>query len=151
MRSYDVNNFTHRNESFTKFVICPKCSHIYSIKDAIAIVGTQQSSKYCSYIAYRNHPQPSRRTPCQALLMKNVTTVTQRRTLYPFKFYCYTPYWESNDFYYSPSFSLTANFGVIEQVTAFLVYMTVVSGRNFRLFWVLLSFLQRMLLIWSLM
>lgn len=88
---YDMKNFFHCDKSFTRFVLCPKCAHIYNFKEAINEVGSKQSSKNCSHVRYPNHPFRSQRTPCQTLLLKTVTTITGRKFLYPFALYCYKP------------------------------------------------------------
>ena len=77
-------------QSFKKFPVCPKCNAIYhSTEDCIETVGSKRLSKRCTYVAFPDHPHQSRRTSCQALLLKQVQFVSGRKMLYPFKVYCY--------------------------------------------------------------
>lgn len=76
--------------SFSKYPICPKCSMMYySPDECVQVLGSQKLSKRCSYVAFPNHPQRSRRTNCQTLLLKTVQFISGRKVLYPFKIYCY--------------------------------------------------------------
>ncbi len=76
--------------SFNKYPVCPKCSKVYtSFECCIEKVGSKQSSKTCSYIAFPTHPHRSRRTPCKAALLKSVEYRSGKKFLYPFKVYCY--------------------------------------------------------------
>lgn len=75
--------------NFVKYVVCPKCHSVYSYEDCIIRRSYGQStSKLCQHIAYPNHPQPSRRTPCNALLLKKVRN-RHGVSLQPFKVYPY--------------------------------------------------------------
>ena len=90
---HNSSHTSHYDKSFIRYVVCPspKCNCVYLFEEAVNVVGTKQTSKNCSYVMQPNHPYPSYRTPCQALLLKTVTTVTGRKFLYPFKSYCYKP------------------------------------------------------------
>ena len=76
-------------DSFQKYVICQKCSHLYKRDECIETVGSQKKSKSCVHIKYPLHPHASRRLPCQALLMKSVQYISGHKILYPYKIYCY--------------------------------------------------------------
>lgn len=53
---YDTKNFIHRDDSFSTFVVCPKCDMLYSFKASFDCVGSQKYSKKCSHIRYPDHP-----------------------------------------------------------------------------------------------
>ena len=75
--------------SFTEYVVCQKCSAIYNYDDCFTKLpnGTLISKK-CQYVKYPNHPQVSRRKPCNASLLQKVKVGTQYQ-LKPHKVYCY--------------------------------------------------------------
>lgn len=77
------------SDSFSKFVVCPKCDTSYQYKDCITTVGSQRLSKCCNYVKYPNHTHSHRREPCGAVLLKTVEFTSGRNLLYPFKVYCY--------------------------------------------------------------
>ena len=79
-----------REASFAKYPVCPKCSKVYkSFESCIERVGSNLTSKRCSYVQFPKHPQRSRRRACEASLMKSIQFRSGRRILYPFKVYCY--------------------------------------------------------------
>lgn len=74
--------------TFEKYVVCPKCHSVYDYDDCVIRRSYGGSiSKLCQHIAYPNHPQLFRRTPCDTLLLKTVKT--KQITLHPFKVYPY--------------------------------------------------------------
>lgn len=77
-------------ESYTKYVVCPSCNHIYQFEQSTHAIGTEQYSKKCNYVKFPNHPQLIRRQPCGSLLLKTVEIVSSsEKLLLPFKMYCY--------------------------------------------------------------
>ena len=75
--------------SFTKFVLCPTCFKTHLFNDTWQKVGSLEVSKRCTFVHYPNHPHPSRRSPCNTLLLKTVELSSGRKVLYPRKIYCY--------------------------------------------------------------
>lgn len=76
--------------SFSKYPICRKCNKMYySLDDCIDIIGSQRQSRHCGFVAFPNHPQISRRSTCNSVLLKTVHFLSGRKLLYPFKVYCY--------------------------------------------------------------
>lgn len=90
LKKCDGNNC----KSFIKFVVCQKCHKLYYFDQCITVTGSQSTSKTCSYVAFPNHPQTSRRKQCGCLLLKSVERKS-KRFLYPFKVYCYKSLQES--------------------------------------------------------
>ena len=76
------------NHSFIKFIVCQKCHKLYYYDQCMIVTGSQTSSKVCSYVAFPNHPQISRRKQCGCLLLKSIER-RSKKCLYPFKVYCY--------------------------------------------------------------
>ncbi len=71
-------------QSFTEYVVCPKCSCIFEYKDCIQIVNGKKESKRCCHAFWvPNHPQP-----CGTLLLKSHKT-KKRTVLTPIKVYPY--------------------------------------------------------------
>ena len=56
----------------TDFVVCPKCSTLYTRDECIVTIENSMISKTCSFIEFPNHPQRHRIFPCGDLLMKQV-------------------------------------------------------------------------------
>ena len=77
--------------SFIKYVVCSKCNQIYVYEQCIHKIGTEQCSKKCDFVMFPRHTQLRRRQPCGDLLLKTVefTSKSTKKTLYPFKVYCY--------------------------------------------------------------
>lgn len=97
--SFPTSVFTARTliglnrDSFEKYVVCPDCHALYNLSECVKINkrGNKVSSK-CSCVLYPNHPHKSRRTPCNATLMKKVVSGDGKKTsLYPKKIYSYRP------------------------------------------------------------
>lgn len=74
-------------DSFSKYVSCLDCHALYPLDSYKSSKSVQ--SQLCSYMKYPNHPQASRRHPCNALLMKTVRTSSSRTTLCAKQLYCY--------------------------------------------------------------
>ena len=77
------------NDSFVKYVVCPKCDSLYSFEDCFHNVGSRNVSNTCGFIKFPNHRQRWRRTKCGAHLLKEVTLSDGKKRLYPHKVYCY--------------------------------------------------------------
>ena len=80
--------------SFTRFVVCPKCHKIYQFEECVAKDGEDRQTKLCNYIQFPTHPHMNRRQPCKYPLLKTVEIKTNNQTppqkkLFPFKEYCY--------------------------------------------------------------
>ena len=76
---------------FSRYPICPKCNRLYhSYECCIQKTGSRWSSKRCIHIQFPNHPQPSRRTECNTLLMKTVHLRSGKTILYSLKVYSYS-------------------------------------------------------------
>ena len=109
---YDVKNYVNLNNSFRKYVICPKCKVIYSYSDAKITVRTEEESKLCTNVLYPDHPYSSRRNPCHAVLMKTVILSSGRKhfilTVYIAIKACKNL---CSVFCYVPTFILTASCG----------------------------------------
>jgi len=79
------------DDHFEKYVICRKCCSLYTFKECLQTsVSGKMTPKRCNHIAFRNHPMPSFRTPCDHNLLKEVITKTGKK-YYPLKTYCYYP------------------------------------------------------------
>ncbi len=81
-----------QSDSFIKFVVCPKCHSIYARNACSNMSGNTEVPKTCSYVAFPNHPHPSRRKECGTPLLKKVSlqkSGTQK--LAPFMVYAYQP------------------------------------------------------------
>lgn len=76
-------------DNFKKYIVCLKCSKLYTYNESIETIGRQKSSKLCNWVRYPEHPHASRRSPCQTLLLKTVIFRSGNKILYPFKTYCY--------------------------------------------------------------
>ena len=70
-------------DTFEKYVVCPKCHSVYHFDDCVNRSYEGSTSKHCHHIAYPNHPQLSRRTLCNTLLLKTVKNKS-RVSLRPF-------------------------------------------------------------------
>ena len=79
------------SDLFVKYIVCPKCSAIYTYKHGYTLQGGQKVPNRCSYVEYPNHPHSSKRLPCGALLMKTVKTRSGKKTVKPHKIFAYQP------------------------------------------------------------
>ena len=78
------------NDPFAKIICCPKCSTLYTMDNCtISNMDGSKTSKLCSHTKFPNHPQRSRRFPCNALLLKQVQTFAGTSYLYPRQMFCY--------------------------------------------------------------
>ena len=69
---HSIRNHFRRQHDLVEFVVCPKCSHLYSISECIIRSYGQEESAKCSHIEFPNHPVHSRRSKCGTVLMKRV-------------------------------------------------------------------------------
>ena len=78
-------------DSFAKIVSCAKCSTLYMMDKCIVTNRDgSKTSKNCTHIKFKNHPQQFRRTvTCNTPLMKSVKTFSGTSYLYPRQMYCY--------------------------------------------------------------
>ncbi len=78
--------------AFIKFVVCPKCHSIYPREACSRMSNNKEVSKLCSYIAFPDHPHPSRRKECGTPLLKKVRLQKSgTHKLIPFMSYAYQP------------------------------------------------------------
>ena len=60
-------------ESFTSYVVCPKCFTLYHIEDCFYVYeGGDKIPKKCSNVQFPNHPQRSYRLPCGTPLLTKI-------------------------------------------------------------------------------
>ena len=79
-------------DTFSKFVVCPKCCTTYPYKECI----TGGSRSICSFVRYPRHPLSHQRKPYGALLVRVVGLFNSGQSiLYHFKVYCYKSLKES--------------------------------------------------------
>ena len=77
-------------DDFTRFVVCPKCHSIYRFEECF-IDSACKIPRLCSTCEYPHHPHRSRRLPCGAKLLAEVSLTNNCRKYYPCKVYCYKP------------------------------------------------------------
>lgn len=93
---YRLNNFLHIKENdFIKYIVCPKCHSLYTLKQCLEVNGQHRTAKSCSFIAFPEHPHHSRRLPCGERLLSEITLKNGKKKHYPRKYYCYKPICES--------------------------------------------------------
>ena len=86
---------TH-TDAFEKYVCCPSCSALYSVKDCVEhLPNGDIISKTCPYVCFPRHPQKQHRKACGTLLLKTVRTSAGSTALYPRMLYCYKSFIES--------------------------------------------------------
>ena len=78
------------SREFIEYVVCPCCHSVYEYEDCIQSVGGETISKCCRHVSYPNHPQPSRRQQCGAILLKKVRSGRGHK-LVPIKVFPYMP------------------------------------------------------------
>ena len=76
-------------DTFTKYVVCPKCHALYKFENCYRTVGNKNESKTCSFVKFPNHRQRWRRQACGATLLKEVSLKDGSKCLYPHRVYCY--------------------------------------------------------------
>lgn len=76
-------------DNFVKYVTCPACNTLYTIKESVITTAGQTKSLKCTFVRFPNHPQKWRRKPCGEMLMKKVTLQSGKEVFYPRKIFCY--------------------------------------------------------------
>ena len=61
-----------KHNDYVEYVVCPKCSILYSPAECVIINCGQEESKRCTFIEFPNHPHPRRRNACNEILMKQI-------------------------------------------------------------------------------
>ena len=89
---YKLRKIIHLDkQAFKELVVCPKCHSIYTLESCKKEVRRDMfESHQCTFQRFPHHPQVSRRSSCNAtLLRKVVSPATSKIFLYPWKVYCY--------------------------------------------------------------
>ena len=81
--------FGLHEDSFIKFVVCPKCENLYNFDDCHTLRFGKRLTKKCSFVEFPNHRQHFRRTKCSEPLLREVNLKSGQTRLYPYKVYCY--------------------------------------------------------------
>ncbi|XP_028416158.1 uncharacterized protein LOC114539750 [Dendronephthya gigantea] len=76
-------------DSFTKYVVCNKCSSLYSFHDCYELKYGKKVTKKCQFISFPHHRQVHRRQRCNVPLLREVVLKNGKCHLYPFKIFCY--------------------------------------------------------------
>ena len=78
-------------DNFTLYIVCPRCSSVFPYNSGFCIVNGQRVSNSCPHVPWPNHTFPSKRLPCDEILMKTLRgrSGTGNTTLTPFKTYPY--------------------------------------------------------------
>ena len=84
------------DDSFIKYVVCPRCDSIYEFKDCIITLSRSKQGKNCWHVPYPNHPHHSRRKSCDAQLLRKVRCGRGYKFV-PIKVYAYQPLHKSLD------------------------------------------------------
>ena len=77
------------NDTFTKYVVYPKCHTVCDLEKCHQTVSTALVSNRCTFITFPSHRQRWRWQVCGAALLKEVTLKCGTKKLYPHKIYCY--------------------------------------------------------------
>ena len=130
-----LGKFSGHSAEFMKYMVCPKCHHLYNFSDCITHTGY---SKPCNFIKFPNHPHSRHRAECGQLLLKTVTFSSGRQILYPFKIF---PFKHSHLRYCFVLALLNhASIGNYKQnLITFKIYTMEKSGRIFKRFLASLS------------
>ena len=83
---YLVRQFINLDrDSFTKFVVCPKCTKLYSYDSCLMSANNRTVAKTCcNTFMSRGH-----RKRCNATLVRKVILKDKKEQFYPIKYYCY--------------------------------------------------------------
>ena len=83
---YLVQQFINLDrDSFTKFVVCPKCTKLYSYDSCLMSANNRIVAKTCcNTFMSRGH-----RKRCNATLVRKVILKDKKEQFYPIKYYCY--------------------------------------------------------------
>ena len=76
------------SESFTRYVLCPKCYSLYNYNDMLkADQNGSLTVKKCKYIAFPQHTQKNRRLSCNTPLVRPINLSSGSKRLYAL--HCY--------------------------------------------------------------
>ena len=125
------------DNSYTNYVVCPKCELIYQHADCVDVVGSLRHSKRCSHVKFPDHPHLQRRKSCGTLLLKTVelksgknfcihsSCIVTSQCRIVFKVYCFVL-----------GSMKTVNYGEIQCIIVISkIYMMQVSGEIFKTIW----------------
>ena len=71
-------------DNFNKFVVCPKCSKLYSYESCLKVVNNRQVPNLCSNYYYAR----GNRKTCNSTLVTKVLVKSGKPCYYPIKYYC---------------------------------------------------------------
>lgn len=84
---YCIRKRLKNGDECTEYIVCPKCSTLYTLGECITENGSQQP-KMCNHVEFPNHPQHSRRAKCNSSLVKSVQ-IGRKTKLVPRKVFAY--------------------------------------------------------------
>ncbi|XP_077050070.1 uncharacterized protein LOC143696996 [Siphateles boraxobius] len=88
---YSLRKWTNIcRDSFSKFVVCPKCMVTYTIEESYTT--SRSGAKIihtCSSRPFHKHPQKKLRSKCGTPLMRKLIGSSGKEYLYPIRVYCY--------------------------------------------------------------
>lgn len=85
---YSARKYLKSSKRCVEYVVCPKCSTLYLLEACIITQNRTRISKLCDHIEFPNHPHSSRRSKCNATLLKSVR-IGNKSKLVPRKVYAY--------------------------------------------------------------
>lgn len=72
-----------------EYVVCTKCNSVYDYQSCFEVRFGKKISKHCEFVAFPNHIHRTQRTPCGALLLKEVRFQSKvqllARKVYPYR------------------------------------------------------------------
>lgn len=71
-----------------EYVVCTKCNSVYDYESCFEVCFGKKVSKHCAFVAFPNHLHRSQRTPCGALLLTEISCLSNVQLL-PRKVYPY--------------------------------------------------------------
>ena len=85
---HTLRKYFRRDNGCTEYVVCPKCSQLYTISECIMKTGSRVESKRCTYIEFPHHPHQRKRSKCNTVLLKTIQ-VCGKSKLVPKKVFIY--------------------------------------------------------------
>ena len=85
---YGIHKCFTTNSRLLEYAICPKCCTLYKRSDCITTENGIPVSKQCEHVEFPDHSQRSRRTKCNAVLLKKIK-VSNKDKLVPQKMFIY--------------------------------------------------------------
>eukprot|EP00112_Aurelia_sp_Birch-Aquarium-sp1_P023214 Seg6828.3 transcript_id=Seg6828.3/GoldUCD/mRNA.D3Y31 product="hypothetical protein" protein_id=Seg6828.3/GoldUCD/D3Y31 len=76
-------------DNFKKYAVCPRCFKLYELDKCYYVNRGIRYSRKCNFIDFDNHRLAHLRKECGAELLKIARSPSGKRTLVPFKLYCY--------------------------------------------------------------